>query len=197
MASVEEKEETGLIKGCLDGDPAAWEAFVQRYTRLIYYSIQKISRVRGFLLGEADIEDLHNQVFLSFMENDGRKLRQFQGRNQCQLSTWIGLITTRQTLDYFGRKHHQHKSIDEDPELQEQMPDEGPGAESRLIEEEKLAQLQQAVAGLPEEDRLFYRLVFIEERDPEDLSVLLATSVSNIYSKKSRLISKLRQILQG
>ncbi|MFC1799194.1 RNA polymerase sigma factor, partial [Thermodesulfobacteriota bacterium] len=120
-ASPDDRE----ILGCLlSGDRAAAELFVQRFSNLIYHSIQHVFKIRHLAYDPAVLEDLHNTVFLLLFENDCRKLRQYQGRNGCSLATWIRLIAVRSMLNYFRKKgfdavsgRNNRMSLEDIPEL--------------------------------------------------------------------------------
>jgi hypothetical protein len=45
MRPMTEKEKA-LIAGCLKGDKAAWDAFVQQYSNLVYHAIKKTPTIR-------------------------------------------------------------------------------------------------------------------------------------------------------
>lgn len=40
------EKEKALIAGCLKGDKAAWDAFVQQYSNLVYHAIKKTPTIR-------------------------------------------------------------------------------------------------------------------------------------------------------
>ena len=61
-----------LINGCLSRDAVASEAFVRRFSRLVYSSIQGVIKSKGTFISRQDIEDLHNTVFVSLFEKKCR-----------------------------------------------------------------------------------------------------------------------------
>src|SRR3989338_7605358 len=92
-----------LIKGCITGDKASWDYFVEQFSRLIYDSIHRTFRKYGANLNEDVINDLHGDIFLSLLDNDYRKLRSFEGRNGCSLASFIRIIAVNKTIDYWRR----------------------------------------------------------------------------------------------
>jgi DNA-directed RNA polymerase specialized sigma24 family protein len=50
-----------------------------------------------------DTEDIYSSVFLSLIENNFKKLRQFRNKNACSLTTWLTIITSRMTIDYMRK----------------------------------------------------------------------------------------------
>ena len=53
-----EQSDAQLVAGCRAGDPAAWNAFVERFSRYVYAICS-----RGFRLGREDAEDVFQEVF--------------------------------------------------------------------------------------------------------------------------------------
>ena len=76
--------EKDLLNACIQGDKRAWDAFVERYTNLIYHTIHKTRKTYHSDFLYQDLEDIHNSVFLSLMENDYKKLNRYKGGNGCK-----------------------------------------------------------------------------------------------------------------
>ncbi len=74
-----------VVQACIKGDQAAWNEMVERYGRLVY----SIPRREG--LGEADAEDVYQQVFAAMH----RKLDSL--RDASRLSAWIITTTLRES----------------------------------------------------------------------------------------------------
>ncbi|MBI2986042.1 MAG: sigma-70 family RNA polymerase sigma factor [Deltaproteobacteria bacterium] len=184
-----EKEKT-LLTGCLNGDKAAWDAFVLQYSSLVYHTIR-----RTFGLYHSDprtdlVEDLFQEVFLSLVQNDFKKLRQFRGDRGCSLASWLRVVAARLTIDFLRKQGA--PSV----EVTESLPSGQPDPPASLIdfEEEKL--LSKALRGLPPRDRLFLDLSYRRELPPEEIAAILQVSVSAVYTQKSRVLAKLRETLR-
>ncbi len=90
-----------IIRKCLnDEDGSAWEGFVRDYSRVIWGAIHRTFHACSFAYSPQDTEDVFSCVYLSLIENDFRKLRQFRGENACSLSTWLSVIAVRKSIDY-------------------------------------------------------------------------------------------------
>lgn len=63
-----------LITAVIADDPAAVEHFVRRYTRFIYWTARRDTR-----LGHHDADDVTQRVFVKLLEDDCRRLRTWQG----------------------------------------------------------------------------------------------------------------------
>lgn len=91
-------KEVKLLERCIKQDKNAWDVFVEKYSRIISHSIVHTLRIYSFPIENQIVEDLFNTVFLSLLEDNCRKLRQFKWK--CKLSSWLHLIAVRATIDF-------------------------------------------------------------------------------------------------
>ena len=99
-----------LLHRCIRKEKEAWDEFVDRYSQLIYQQIYRCMRARAVLISKDDAEDLFHSIFQALLENDCKKLRQFEGR--CSLATWVRSVTTSRVIDELRRRRPQ-VSLDE------------------------------------------------------------------------------------
>lgn len=185
-----------LIKRCLsDGDRAAWEAFVRRYSRLIWNYIRKTFHSYSFQYTEEDVEDIYSTLFLSLVEDDFKKLRQFRGENSCAVSTWLTVVTVRLTIDYMrkDKRHHILKSDHEDRDIWESIPDTKYRPDKLIEEKQKSESLKISMAALSTRDEMIYNLLYNKGFSPEETAETLGLSVSAVYSRKHRIIEKIKK----
>ena len=196
MTSTE--EDIAIIKGCLANDRRSWNAFVSQYTRYVYFMIEATRARYGASLNDEDKADLHANIFLGFIENNFRRLREFEGRNQCSLRSWIRLITVRKTIDQLRKKHPRQISMEI---LQEKSGFEPQAAEddplSQLItaqDNEHRPDLESLVAELSETDRLLLKFFLVDKLSAPNVAQALNISVGAVYTRKNRLIERLRAL---
>lgn len=184
-----ERDKT-LIAGCLRGDKAAWDAFVVQYSGLVYHSIRKIFALHHVKLDDHAIEDLYQEFFVAILREDFKKLRQFRGERGCTLASWVRLVTVRMTIDFLRKHEPDYTRVSDD--IRSDFPDL---AES-LVSREQEASLYHAIELLPARDRLILQLSLCENLPPQDIAGILKMSVNAIYTQKSRILDKLRDILE-
>ncbi len=193
----EKSSENDLLKACSTGDKKAWDLFVERYTNLVYHTIQKTLKIYYPDFLYQDIEDFHNSIFLSFLEEDYKKLKQFKGINNCSVSSWIMVIATNATINYVTRRKT-HVSLDDAGDDNKPLSDILPASDKSVIdqleESEKYAILGELTKDLSVNDKLFLQYYYVDEMPPEEIAGIMNITVSAIYSKKSRIIEKLREI---
>ncbi len=191
------REDIQLIQDLTDGKKESWDLFVERFSKLVYFSINKVIRSYTCSLQEEDIEDIYNGIFLSFIEKDYRKLRQFEGRSS--LASWIRLISIRSTIDFL-RVQKTEISIDDDTDetrpVIDTLHDRNPTAHEyiELSQTDKI--VKESIEELPPSDRLFMELYYEKELPPEEIAEIMNVTVSTVYSKKNRVREKLKNILQ-
>lgn len=189
-----------LLSACIRGEKEGWDTFVRRYSKLIFYSINKTLTLHNCTMPQDDVDDLFNSVFVSLLDNNYRKLRQYEGRHGCTLTSWIRLIAVRHTIDFL-RSQRPHVSINDDRDdaqpLIERISDPGTSFEEHLEDTDTARALKEAIEELPSSDRLFMELFYEKELAPEEIAGVMNVSVNTIYSKKNRVREKLKNILIG
>ena len=176
-----------LLKGCISGDKKQWDIFVKRYNRLIYHTIYKTLRVNGKPTDPDDVNDLFQEVFASFCANDFKKLRTFDPARGCSLPSWLRMITVRMTIDHL-RKERPLTSMEELTTEPTQA-----GDQETIIDEESTGDLRELLEELPAKDKLLIELSFMRELPPEEVAQTLHISVGAFYTRKNRVIDKLRK----
>ena len=183
-----ESEKT-LIAGCLSGDKAAWDEFVQQYSNLVYHTICKTLTLHHSETRDETVGDLYQEFFLSIIHNGCRKLSRFRGDGGCTLASWLRVVAARLTID----------SLRQQPRPTVEVPDtlasDEPTAADRLIARETEEALAAVLATLSGRDRLLIELYYRRGLPAEKVALLLKTSPAALYTQKSRLLDKLREIL--
>src|SRR5690349_12124844 len=77
------------IDGCIAGDKPAWDAFVQRWSGVIYAAVRRALQTRS--VNQGDIDDRVQDVFVRLIQNDYRLLKTYDAK-RASLSTWLTLV---------------------------------------------------------------------------------------------------------
>ena len=185
------EKEKALLSGCVHGDKAAWDAFVVQYSSLVYHTIRKTLSLYHVEARQELIEDLFQEFFLSILRDDFRKLRQFRGERGCSLASWLRLVAARLTIDFLRQQGL--RTV----EVPENLPSAEADPSDSLMDTEQAARLTQALEELPPRDRLFLEFYYRKGLSPEEIAAILKVSVSAVYTQKSRILAKLREILRN
>ncbi len=183
-----------FISGCIDKDAEVQELFAKQYSNLVYKTIRSVLKRDNIPRQRLDVDDLHNLVFTNLFENRCRKLRQFQGKNGCSLSSWIKIITVRIVLISLRRRRdvmtrpEKLFTIDTMGELHAAIPDP-----LELVEKAEQYQLvEDGVKMLSTREQLFFKFYYIKELSIRKTAEVLGISEANAYTLKHRLIKRLK-----
>ena len=184
-----------LLSGYFVGDRRASEEFVKKYSGLIYRSVQHTLVMKGIAFNKHDLEDLHHTVFLRLFENHSKKLRQYQGRNGCSLSSWIRLVAVRIVLNQFRKKgidgmfwKRKQDRLEDWSDLKE---DDGDTLNAMdRVERERL--LEDGLSNLSPRDRLFIKLHLEGRLTIPEVAKTMGLSIQNAYTVKTRVIQRLK-----
>jgi RNA polymerase sigma-70 factor (ECF subfamily) len=95
----------------LNGESAAWEAFVRRYGGLIVAAVRGVATVHG------DVEDLTQEVFVRLCKDGFRLLRTYDPA-RAALSTWLTIVARSTARDALRRRRAESVPLDAVPEAQ-------------------------------------------------------------------------------
>lgn len=174
----------------LPDDRALLAAFAHESTRdraftdiVRVYGERLYWHIRRMVTEHEDANDVLQNVFIKAWKG----LQDFRGESG--LYTWLYRIATNETLSWLeARKRRRAVSLDSDAEhnpasqLQAQESFDG-----RRVE----WQLQQAVGGLPEKQRLVFNLRYFDEMPYEQMSGVLGTSVGALKASYHHAVKKI------
>lgn len=165
-----------LVRRCREGDQAAWELLVERYSRYVYGIC-----VRGFRLPESDAEDVFQEVFARVFT------RLDTLRDEAALRPWIAQLTRRLCLDLLAGASRERPSP-------EPVPEE---VETALEELDEAFAVRAALTRLPEPCREMLDRFFARDQSYRTISAELDLPAGTIASRIARCLRKLRLELEG
>lgn len=127
-----------------------------------------------------DTNDILQNTFIKAWNN----LDTFRG--DARLSSWLYRIATNETLNFLQRRKEITPLEDTPSGLAAQLTADEyfDGDETELL-------LQQAIASLPEKQRLVFQLKYYEEMKYEDMSQALDTSVGALKASYHHAVKKI------
>lgn len=111
-AAVFTPEDRQLLQDCLQGQPAAWDAFVARFGGLLAFVVDRTAAQRRMPLTPADRDDLLADILLEILHHDAAVLRGFAGRSS--LATYLAVVARRVAVRGLARlaeKNHGHHPL--------------------------------------------------------------------------------------
>jgi len=186
-----------LINRLVAGSAEAWDEFVDRFSRLIY----KVFWTKSFGFSRDEIDELFNDFVVDMLKDDYRKVRLFEGRNQCSFPSYLKKIAINMAIDR-KKKHIRNRMIslnvtwgghDEDGCAMIDFVDSGEqDPNSLMLDREESLQFQDTLYMLDPGKLLVVLLIVYHQYDRVMLGKLLSTSRQNIdvifNRSKNRLI---------
>ena len=176
------------MERCLAGDQEACGTLVDLYARLVGTVIWRATGNRDV------VEDLAQEAFLRVF----RGLTYFDRRSR--LSTWIYTIAHRVAIDHLraaGRWRLEtfDASADDERDAMEALREQAVSAEARVIRDEEVRRMLEALARLPDKYRLPLTYATIEGLDYPTIAVMLGVTVGSVKTLVFRARRMLRDAL--
>jgi RNA polymerase sigma-70 factor (ECF subfamily) len=184
-----------LVELVLAGDETAFEQLFERYKRLV-----GATAARYFQQPE-QIEEMIQITFAKvFFE-----LKNFRGRHDFSLASWLGRITTNTCLNTLRTKKCRAESQlgeIQKAEINKFLTSSSyngrhsrsdMGAEDSLINRDLAEKL---LSNLPPEDRALLQMLYVEEKNIGEVAAATGWSVSNVKVRAHRARKTLRKVLR-
>ncbi|MCA9537770.1 MAG: sigma-70 family RNA polymerase sigma factor [Myxococcales bacterium] len=135
----------------------------------------------------------HVQDFVGFLFSDGgRRLRSYAGR--AAFGSWLYTVALRYFQRHFARQARDHRS----DAVLAQLPDRTRrDPETLAAVAQEAERLRAAVRALPEGDRLYVRLFFVEGLNASEVATTLGKGASAVRMRKMRILERLRRALDA
>ncbi len=189
-AEVGAFDDATLMRACADEVPHAWNAFVDRFGRYVFFLVRVTAKRHGVPVTDDLVGDLYADAFVAFLENDRRRLRQFEGRNGCSARSWVRIIVIRTTLNKM-RRLKRHRPLESVPEpVDERHPLDALLEAEQASHQARLAELTFALGA---KDRLLLEMLYQRRMPIDAVAAALRTSRGAVYTRKSRIVARLRE----
>ncbi len=184
-----------VVAAVLDGAPDGRERLYTTYGPVVRETIMRYLALR--CRGRIDLaDDLTHEVFVALLRDDGRRLRQFEGRNGCSFVGWLRVVAVRLVIDRL-RRERRLVSLDDDApamtQLRRTLSGEGGDPELAMQASEAAARLADAIAGLGAKDRLLVELHLVRGAALPAVATALGVTPNAAYVRKSRVLDRLRR----
>jgi RNA polymerase sigma-70 factor (ECF subfamily) len=186
--SDDDAEDVRLMGLVGRGDTAALEHLIERHQALVAGTVARM------LGSNSDVEDIAQQVFIRVWKSAGRYVP------RAKFTTWLLKITRNLVFNELRRaKRHAHVPIQTDSPTEEiPLKEEAARApDASLLEKELQSAIEQAIAALPDTQRMALVLRRYEELSYEQIADVLDLSVPAVKSVLFRARTELRARLRS
>lgn len=175
-------EDSQIIEALIAKDEKVTHDFFFVWCRPLLYSI-----IRKVFFFEVDYDELINELYIYLLENEGRRLRTFQGRSSIYL--WLKCVAAR----FFLEKRDSHNVID-CISVEPLYPIDEPSVEP--IKEDVIKQDVRRLLNMVSNprNRTVLKSIMLDDVDYAVLAERLNTTVANLYNIKRRALLELTAI---
>lgn len=156
----------------------AFEMVVRTYSERLYWQVRRI------VISHEDANDVMQNVMLKAWTN----LDSF--RQHSRISTWLYRIAINESLDFIRKKHNETQSIDDNDSNQVAIQ---LMADPYFDGDETEAQLQQAIAQLPDVQRTVFNLRYYDNMKYSEMSKILETSEGALKASYHIAVKKISE----
>jgi RNA polymerase sigma factor (sigma-70 family) len=172
-----EQTDAQLVSRCRDGDAAAWNEFVERFSRYVFAICG-----RGFRLPQHDAEDVFQEVFARAFE----KLPEL--RSDDAVRPWLAMLTRRLCIDRL-RLNARDTTSDAEPDERE--------VDDLLVQLDDAMTVRAALDKVGDPCREILDRFFCQDESYRTIGERLDIPAGTIASRISRCLDKVRSELDG
>ncbi len=183
-------DDAELIQRCLEGRKGAWDEFVDRYSRLVYWSIWKILENQH----APSKEELCREVFQDFFEKVLERARLERLRRAGNLKSYIRSMVCHLVFDRL-RQSSRQASLESSVDFAD-LEASGPDGGEALLAEETKGTLTFVMETLSAKERACVELCYIDDRTHREIGLLLHMPQDTVSTILRRTKERLRQALE-
>lgn len=178
---MSKKDTNKTSENISDNLKKSFSDIVSQYSEPLYW------KIRHIVLNHDDANDILQNVFIKAWKN----IDDFQ--NRAKISTWLYRIAINESLDFI-RKQKSNAVIESDADN---------NIANRLIADEyfdgdkTVAMLQQAIATLPEVQRVVFNLRYYDEMKYSEMSKILNTTEGALKASYHIAVKKLTEYFKS
>ena len=167
----------------LDGDKAEWDAFVDRFSLVIWAAGKGSLFAHTGAVNEEDVRDLVQAVFVRLVGRDFRLLRTYDPR-RASLVTWLTIVARSVAIDSLRRRRLSTVSIGE---AALEIPAPPPVSNAGIELPEGLLSPRQ---------KLVLHLLCDRGMEPSEIASILGVNAQTVRSTVHKAVVKLRRQLK-
>ena len=173
-------DEGAIIRDLKDNNlrSSAFSAIVKQYSQQIYW------HVRNMVLSHDDTNDIVQNTFMKAWNS----IEKFRGYSL--ISTWLYRIAINETLTFLGKKQNNIPLDSPEGAVAEQLE-----SDTYFSGNKADALLREAVAQLPEKQRIAFNMKYFENMKYEEISEILGTSVGALKASYHIAVKKIETYL--
>ena len=181
-----------LLRACSRRDSRAWEEFVRRFSKLIYWAIRKTLEGSKFHGDEDLIGDIFQDAFGKIFERDVLS----DLKNPGHIRKFLVVLSTHLTLDRLKhtRRREERYVFTEDLDRASEAP-EVDSPDFGVLKNEREILIGEALNSLGNQERACFEFYIYEEKSHQEIGLLLGISQEAVSSIIRRAKERVREKL--
>ena len=160
----------------------AFNEVISRYSEPLYWQIRRMVQSHD------DASDLLQNTFLKAWQS----IDNFRG--DAKLSTWLYKIAINESITFLAQeRRRQNISLDDQAASLAAIIE----ADTNIDGDRLAMRLRQAIASLPEKQRLVFNMKYYDDLKYEEISQILGTSVGALKASYHLAVKKIEQIISS
>ena len=160
----------------------AFDLLMRTYSEQIYWQIRKM------VLNHEDANDLVQNCFIKAWKN----IHNFRG--DARLTTWLYKIAVNESINFLNKERQRQGMTEEgDESFLMQNLESDPYFDGDALQ----LLLQEAIAQLPEKQRIVFNMRYYDEMKYEDMSEVLGTSVGALKASYHHAVKKITAAIES
>lgn len=190
-----------LIQDCVKRDKRAWDIFVERYSRVVFWAIRDRLRRFGYNFDDSDVEDIHQDVFISLWSDN--KLAQVRERSK--IAGWLAMVAGNAAIDYFKKMKRQSPpnslsiyaqiykgAAGESKTLEDILPSQDAGPDRQAHLDDIFESVVSAIGSLKPKEKVAARLNLLHGMKHYDIAEALNMPIDTVSTTIARAKDALR-----
>jgi RNA polymerase sigma factor (sigma-70 family) len=172
-----------LVRSAAEGDRWSWERLVDQYARIIW------AVTRDFRLTESDAADVAQVTWLRLFEHINRL------EHPNRVGSWLAVTARRECLRHLAARK-KVVLVQDDGDLNN-VPAHGPEVDERLLTDERIQAVREALSGLPSQWQQMLQLLMADPpASYAEISDQLGLPIGSIGPTRGRCLDRLRVLLE-
>ena len=185
----ESPSDSKLIAGCIEGRKESWDRFVDQFSRLIYWSIQKTLETSSYKARG----DLAHEIFQECFEKLLEKKELETLRNIDSIRKLLTIMASRLTMDKIRSiARHENRISGDISSLEESGLTVREPARSALSNEQA-ALVATALSELSPKQRLCVEWYYVDGKTHREISEILGLPIDTVSATIRRAREKIKQ----
>ena len=186
-----------LLERAIARDSAAVAQFVAILTPIFMYRIGRVL-LRSRLASRAEIQDLCQDTFVALLIDDGRLARSWDPTRGLSFEGFSGLVAEQGALAFLRKRREELIGGDGAPDELEPATDSSRSPERLAMSRQLVARVYDVLtAELSDQGNRVFALLFLEEREVDEVCRIMQMKKSAVYQWRSRLAFRIHEIAQA